>query len=123
MAHYAQLDSNNVVISVISGQDESSEIDWEDFYTKETGIVHKRTSYNTSAGKHRLGGEPYRKNFAGIGYIYDEIRDAFIPPKPYSSWILNENTCIWESPIPTPDNDRLYSWNEEKLSWVIFGEK
>jgi hypothetical protein len=68
-------------------------------------------------GKHLLGGTPLRKNYAGIGYSYDPVRDAFIPPKPFNSWILNEDTCIWEPPIPYPTDDKLYSWNEETQSW------
>lgn len=119
MAHYAQLDNNNIVINVISGQDEFSDpnTNWEEYYTRETGIVHKRTSYNTLAGKHKLGGEPFRKNFAGIGFTYDEVRDAFIPPKPYSSWILNETTCCWEPPFFPPNDGHLYTWDEETSSW------
>ena len=77
-----------------------------------------RTSYNTQNGAHTLGGTPFRKNFAGIGSIYDETRDAFYRPQPYPSFILNETKCIWESPVAYPDDDKDYDWNEETLSWV-----
>ena len=76
-----------------------------------------QTSYNTQGGVHQLGGTPLRKNYAGIDYTYDRIRDAFIPPQPYPSWILNEDTCLWSSPIPRPDDGKLYVWNEETLNW------
>ena len=94
MAHYAQLDENNIVIAVFVGKDESETylgqpMDWEAYY----GC--KRTSYNTIGGKHMLGGEPFRRNYAGIGYFYDQQRDAFIPPKPSANATLDENTCLW----------------------------
>jgi hypothetical protein len=119
MAHYAFLDENNTVIEVITGKDEGVDgIDWEEWYGNFRGKICKRTSYNTFGGAHLLGDTPYRKNYAGIGYTYDSIRDAFIPPKPYPSWILNENTCLWESPIPYPDGDLYYDWDENSLSWI-----
>lgn len=116
MAHYAILDENNVVIQVIVGKDESDIVDgisdWEIYYGG------KRTSYNTKGGIHSEGGVPFRKNYAGIGYTYDSQRDAFIPPKPYPSWILNEQTCLWEPPIPMPDNRiRYWEWNELEQKW------
>jgi hypothetical protein len=112
MAHYAFLDENNIVTQVIVGKEENEDnINWEEFYGA------KRTSYNTVKGEHLLGGEPFRKNYAGIGFTYDESRDAFIPPQPYPSWTLNEDTCIWDSPIPYPSEDGLFQWNEETLSW------
>lgn len=77
-----------------------------------------QTSYNTRGGVHTLGGTPLRKNFAGIGYTYDAQRDAFIPPKPYDSWVLNETTCQWDAPTPMPTDDKLYKWNESTTSWV-----
>ncbi len=89
-----------------------------------TGDVYKQTSYNTHGGVHALGGTPLRKNYAGIGYTYDAGRDAFIPPKPYASWVLNEDTCLWESPVPYPTdvgtakNPKRYSWDEATTSWV-----
>jgi len=79
----------------------------------------KQTSYNTHGGVHSNGGTPFRKNHAGIGFSYDEARDAFIPPKTYNSWVLNENTCLWEAPISKPDNENYYTWNEETQSWTL----
>jgi hypothetical protein len=120
MAHYAFLDENNIVTEVIVGIDETDDNkNWEEHYGNFRGQVCKRTSYNTSGGQHISGGTPYRKNYAGIGYSYDEERDAFIPPKPFSSWILNEETCLWEAPVPYPeDTENLYFWNEEDLEWT-----
>ena len=120
MAHYAFLDTNNIVTEVIVGKDEGEEnTDWEVHYGNFRGQVCKRTSYNTSGGQHNNGGIPYRKNYAGIGYFYDEERDAFISPKPYSSFILNEDTCLWEVPVPYPTDGERYTWNEEELEWVL----
>jgi hypothetical protein len=76
-----------------------------------------QTSYNTRGGVHTNGGIPLRKNYAGIGYTYDRVRDAFIPPKPYNSWTLNDDTCLWEAPIPYPTDGKLYKWNEETQNW------
>ena len=117
MAHYAFLDENNIVTEVIVGKDEDSPVDWEAHYGAFRGQICKRTSYNTVGGVHQFGGTPYRKNYAGIGYTYDEVRDAFIPPKPYNSWVLNEDTCLWNSPIPYPEDGLMYIWNEETLNW------
>jgi hypothetical protein len=89
MAHFAKLDENNVVVTVSVGRDDDTEM----AIFARSGDVYKQTSYNTSGGVHRLGGTPLRKNYAGIGYTYDAGRDAFIPPKPYNSWLLNENTA------------------------------
>jgi hypothetical protein len=115
MAHYAILDENNIVTSVIVGKDENevSEgiTDWESHYGA------KRTSYNTYGGVHKLGGIPFRKNYAGIGFTYDSARDAFIPPKPFSSWVLNEDSCLWEAPTSIPSDGKSYWWDEETLSW------
>lgn len=114
MAHYAYLDENNIVINVIVGKDENEDgIDWEKYYGA------KRTSYNTQGGVHVNGGTPFRKNYAAIGYTYDEIRDAFIPPRPFPSWVLNENSCLWESPVPMPDTENIYRWNEAQLNWDL----
>ena len=77
-----------------------------------------QTSYNTSGGVHSQGKTPLRKNYAGIGYSYDEQRDAFIPPQPFPSWLLNEETCLWDSPVPHPTDDKRYSWDEAITSWV-----
>ena len=113
MAHYAFLDDNNIVTEVIVGIDETELIEGkhpEVWYGEFRGQVCKRTSYNNN----------YRKNYAGIGCTYDEERDAFIPPKPYASWVLNEETCLWESPTPYPEGDGMYIWDEETTSWVEF---
>ncbi len=119
MAHYAFLDSNNIVIEVIVGKDEGENgIDWEQHYGEFRGQTCKRTSYGTRAGVHLNGGTPFRKNYAGIGCTYDANRDAFIAPKPYASWTLNETSCVWEAPSPVPNNEILYYWNEEQLAWI-----
>lgn len=117
MAHYAFLDENYIVTEVIVGRDESN-FDWEQYYGSFRGQLCKRTSYNTSQGAHNEGKEPFRKNYAGIGYIYDAVRDAFIPPKPHSSWVLNEETCCWDAPISYPTDGRMYYWNEPS-GWVL----
>ena len=120
MAHYAFLDENNIVIEVIVGKDEGDDgVDWEAHYGAFRGQTCKRTSYNTHGGVHSSGGTPFRKNYAGIGYSYNQLRDAFIPPKPYSSWTLNEDTCLWESPVPYPDDGNLYVWDEITTAWVV----
>jgi hypothetical protein len=109
MAHYAFLNSDNVVTEIIVGKDETdTSQDWEQFYGEIRNQVCKRTSYNNNI----------RKNYAGIGYTYDAERDAFIPPKPYASWILDETTCQWASPIPYPNDENRYGWDEFTLSWV-----
>ena len=117
MAHYAFLDTNNIVTEVIVGKDESN-FDWERHYGDIRGQLCKRTSYNTVEGVHVNGGTPFRKNYAGIGFTYDSGRDAFIPPKPFASWVLNETSCIWEAPTPMPNDDKRYRWNEEQVAWV-----
>ena len=128
MASFAKIGLNGKVIAVHSVVNEvlhdSNGIEREDigidFLTKLTGwAIWKQTSYNTNGGVHLFGGTPLRKNHAGIGYTYDENRDAFIPPKVFNSWVLNENTCIWEAPVSRPDNNNTYSWNEETLSWDL----
>ena len=120
MAHYAFLDTNNIVTEVIVGKDEGEEnTDWEIHYGNFRGQVCKRTSYNTSGGQHNNGGIPYRKNYAGIGYSYDLTRDAFISPKPFASFILNEETCLWEAPVPYPTDGESYTWNEEEGEWTL----
>ena len=133
MASFAKIGLNNKVIEVLSVVNEvlhdANGVEQEsigiDFLTKLTGwAIWKQTSYNTKAGVHSSGGTPLRKNHAGIGYTYDEDRDAFIPPKPFNSWILNEDTCNWESPIPLPSDasiDKRYKWNETNLTWDIIG--
>jgi len=119
MAHYAFLDSNNIVTEVIVGKDEGADnIDWEQHYGEFRGQPCKRTSYNTVGGVHTNGCTPYRKNYAGIGYTFDATRDAFIAPKPFASWVLNETTCLWDAPTPMPADGKFYLWNEEQLAWV-----
>ena len=131
MASFAKIGLNNKVIEVLSLVNEvlhdsngvEQEVNGIDFLTKLTGYpVWKQTSYNTHGGLHDNGGTPLRKNHAGIGYTYDEDRDAFIPPKPFTSWILNESTCIWEAPIAYPVDNNVnnrYKWNEKILNWEL----
>ena len=116
MAHYAELNHENIVIQVIPGWDETVKSGMEQVYLLETGNIWKRTSYNTSGGQHPEG-RPFRKNYAGIGYKYDAQRDAFIPPQPFPSWTLNEDTCLWDAPVAMP-TDGIYYWDEASLSWV-----
>jgi hypothetical protein len=119
MAHYAFLDQNNIVTEVIVGKDETdTNHDWEQYYGAQRDQVCKRTSYNTRGGVNVNGSEPFRKNYAGIGYSYDEQRDAFIPPKPFPSWLLNEQTCLWDAPIPRPSDAPNLFWDEELQNWV-----
>jgi hypothetical protein len=111
MAHYAFLDSNNVVTEVIVGKDETdTSHDWEKWYGEFRGQVCKRTSYHGNI----------RKNYAGIGFTYDEQRDAFIEPKPYPSWVLDEETCKWGASVPMPSDGKPYVWDEATLSWKEF---
>jgi len=128
MASFAKIGLNNKVIEVLSVVNEvlhdSNGIEQEaigvDFLTKLTGYpVWKQTSYNTHGGIHDNGGTPLRKNHAGIGYTYDEDRDAFIPKKPFNSWILNEDTCLWNAPVAYPQDNNKYSWNEQNQSWDL----
>jgi hypothetical protein len=117
MAHYAELNHENVVIRVIPGWDENIKSGMEQVYLLETGNIWKRTSYNTVGGQHPEG-KPFRKNYAGIGYKYDAQRDAFIPPQPFPSWTLNEDTCLWDAPVPIPTDGQIYGWDEASLAWV-----
>ncbi len=120
MAHYAFLNEENIVTEVIVGKDENNGgIDWESHYGDIRGQVCKRTSYNTYGGVHLTGGTPFRKNYAAVGYTYDETRDAFTPPQPYDSWTLNESSCLWEAPIDYPTDGQQYTWNEETTSWEL----
>ena len=112
MAHFAKVE-NGIVTQVIVAE--------QDFIN--SGHVGDpaqwiQTSYNTFGGIHTLGGTPLRKNYAGNGYTYDAERDAFIPPKPYASWSLNEETCLWEAPVARPDDGQPYIWNEGTTSWI-----
>jgi hypothetical protein len=119
MAHYAFLDENNIVTEVIVGKDEGEEgVNWEQHYGAFRGQLCKRTSYNTRGGVHSNGGTPFRKNYAGIGYTYDPVRDAFIEPKPAPSFTLDEETCLWVPPIPMPEDGNFYAWDEGTLSWI-----
>jgi hypothetical protein len=118
MAYYAFLDEDNIVTEVIKGRDEDdTTYDWEQWYGNFRGQVCKRTSYNTQGNIHLNGGTPFRKNYAGIGYYYDVDRDAFIPPKLYPSWTLNEETCLWEAPVLHPTDNKFYVWDEDTISW------
>ena len=128
MASFAKIGLNSKVIEVLSVHNNElkdsngveQEVNGIDFLTKLTGwSIWKQTSYNTNGGIHKLGGTPLRKNHASIGYTYDEDRDAFIPEKPYASWILNETTCQWEAPIALPDTENTYTWNEETQQWSL----
>ena len=124
MAHYAFLDIDNVVTQVIVGRDEDEVVDgisdWEAYYSQLHGQRCLRTSYNTQGGQHSRGGTPFRKNYAGIGYSYSDELDAFIPPKPFASWLLNEETCLWEAPMPYPgEGSDIYTWNEETQTWDL----
>ena len=125
MGHYAFLDQNNIVTEVITGKDENEPgpdgeaRNWEEWYGNFRGQACKRTSYNTRGGEHINGGTPYRKNYAGIGYTFDEQRDAFISPKPFPSWVLNEDTCLWDAPVPYPDGDGMWSWSEDDQTWIL----
>lgn len=122
MAHYALINKNNIVIDVIVAE--------QDFINTLSG-KWVQTSYNTKGGIHynSNSGMPsdeqskaMRKNYAGIGYLYDEMLDAFIPPKPYPSWVLNLDSCLYEAPIQYPSDNKVYTWNEEKMMWEIEGE-
>ena len=117
MAHYAFLDQNNIVTEVIVGKDEGEDgVNWEAHYGAFRGQTCKRTSYNTHAGVHSGGGTPFRKNYAGIGYTYNADIDAFVPPKPFASWLLNNDTAQWQAPVPMPEGG-MYSWDEATTSW------
>ena len=126
MSHFAQLDENNIVIFVTVGRQEDDGKEAE--LSERTGDTYKQTSYNTIGGVHYnpVTREPsadqskaFRKNFAGLGYYYDEARDAFIPPKIFDSWILDEATCQWQAPIPYPTDGFTYFWNEADTNWEL----
>ena len=130
MASFAKLNSENIVITVESVvnevlkdsngvEQESIGIQFLRTLYKEPNAIWKQTSYNTHGGVHNNNGTPFRKNHAGIGYIYDSQRDAFIPKKPYNSWILNDSTCNWEPPIAYPQDNNLYEWNETTKTWDL----
>jgi hypothetical protein len=118
MAHYAFINENNRVTYVIVGKEENEGgIDWEQHYSEVMGMKCKRCSYNTIGGVHKDGGTPFRKNYPAEGYIYDESRDAFYPEQNYSSWIFDEDACLWYPPIAKPEDGKKYVWNEESLNW------
>jgi hypothetical protein len=112
MAHFAKV-RDGLVVEVIVAEPEF----FETFIDSSPG-EWIQTSYNTHGGQHTLGGTPLRKNYAGIGYSYDRQKDAFIPPKPYTSWILNEDTCLWDAPVAMPTDGKQYSWDEATTNWV-----
>ena len=119
MAHFAEIDDNNIVTRVLVVPDEE-ENRGQDFLATDLGLggVWKKTSYNTMGNIHALGGTPFRKNYAGIGFTYDESRDAFIAPKPFNSWVLNEDTCIWNAPTAMPVVEgKTFIWVEDDLNW------
>jgi hypothetical protein len=129
MASFAKIE-NNIVTTVVSVVNEvlkdSNGVEQENIGIEflrtlynEPNAIWKQTSYNTIGGIHQLGGTPFRKNHAGIGYTYDENKDAFIPQKPFNSWILNETTCLWNAPIAYPTDGQLYTWNEETQNWTL----
>ena len=130
MAHFAKLGVGNIVerVAVVNNDVATTEQAGIDFLNTlyKTRNVWKQTSYNTREGVHILGGTPFRKNYAGVGYTYDQTRDAFIPPKPFNSWTLNEATCLWEAPVAKTeltqeqiDNNNYYIWNEETKQWDL----
>ena len=130
MAHFAKLGTGNKVlkVEVVSNDIATTEKAGVDFLNNLYGTndVWKQTSYNTRGGVHKLGGTPFRKNYAGIGYKYDQIRDAFIEPKVFNSWVLNETTCLWDPPVVRPeltqeqiDNNNYYRWNEQNQTWDL----
>jgi hypothetical protein len=129
LSHFAKLDENNIVTFVTVGRQEDD--GQEAVLSARTGDVYKQTSYNTRGGVHYTDGVPsedqtkaFRKNYAGLGYTYDAGRDAFIPQKPYASWVLNETTCLWDAPVAMPEDagtgepPKRYTWDEDTISWV-----
>ena len=119
MAHFAQIDDTGTVINVVVVPD-SQEDRGQDYLANDLGLggTWVQTSYNTRGGIHSMGKAPLRKNYAGIGFTYDSQRDAFIPPKMFPSWTLNESTCLWQAPIPYPTDGKRYVWNESALNWT-----
>lgn len=117
MAHWAEIDENNIVLRVTVGSNDEPDEGYQ-WLIDNLGGTWLKTSYNTLGGIHLTGGIPFRKNYAGVGYTYDINKDAFIPPKPFESWLLNEDSCQWEAPIPMPQDEKLYLWDEATLSWI-----
>ena len=122
MAHFAKLDENNIVtqVIVVSNEIATSENSGVTFINNlyKTSDTWKQTSYNTVKNTHSLGGTPFRKNYACVGYTYDASKDAFIPPKPFNSWVLDETTCWWEAPVAYPSDGKEYDWDEDNTQWV-----
>ena len=123
MAHFAKIDTSGIVVFVTVGRDEDNELE----LCARTGDIYRQTSYNTRGGIHYKPNshdpsedqsQAFRKNYAGKGYTYDQTRDAFIPPKPFPSWLLDEDTCNWDAPVPYPDDGKGYSWDEPTTSWI-----
>ena len=112
MAHYAKIQDNIVTQVIVAEQD------FFDTFVDTSPGEWIQTSYNTHGGVHLLDGTPLRKNYAGIYFSYDRTLDAFIPPKPYASWILDEETCLWNAPVAYPEDDKMYKWNEEIVNWI-----
>jgi|TARA_R110000751_G_scaffold43541_1_gene100397 hypothetical protein len=123
MAHFAKLGVGNIIetVEAVSNDIATTEQAGVDFLNNLYGSrdVWKQTSYNTVGGQHLLDGTPFRKNFAGIGYSYDQTRDAFIAPKPFNSWTLDETTCLWEAPVAYPTDGENYNWNETNQTWDL----
>ena len=119
MAYFAEIDNTNTVTRVLAVPDAQQERG-QDFLAIDLALggTWIQTSYNTLGGVHANGGTPLRKNYAGIGYTYDADRDAFIPPKPYESWLLNDDTCLWDAPVPHPTDGKFYRWDEDTVSWL-----
>lgn len=115
MSHFAKV-CDGIVTQVLVAEQE-----FFDTFVDSSPGEWIQTSYNTRGGVHALGGTPLRKNYAGIGFTYDRVRDAFIPPKPYASWVLNENTCLWDAPTPYPTDGKTYNWDENTQQWVETG--
>lgn len=122
MAHWAEIDQNNLVTRVLVGSNTDPDEGYQ-WLIDNLGGTWVKTSYNTSGGVHSLGGTPLRKNYAGIGYTYDAQRDAFIPPKPFNSWLLDEDTCLWNAPTPMPTDGQMYRWVEEDLNWQVIPQE
>jgi hypothetical protein len=117
VSHFAKIDENNIVTEVLVGDNEMPNEGY-DFIVETFGGTWVQTSFNTHGGVHINDKTPLRKNYAGIGYIYDSTLDAFYEPQPYESWTLNKETCVWEAPIPYPTEDGPYTWDEKKQDWV-----
>jgi len=112
MAHFAKVNQGKVINVIVA------EPEFFDTFVDSSPGEWIQTSYNTHGGQHPEG-RPLRKNYAGIGFTYDSVRDAFIPPQPYASWTLNEDTCLWDSPVPYPNDGNLYTWDESTTSWIL----